>query len=167
MGKPAPLRIDRILPRTEGGSDYRSSALLTPAEAQAVLRVAFLAGEADGRIADEEQDTFHDLSVALRKLTGDDAQMKEDVLEKMLDTLTNSLEKSGIEACLKDAARALARPLAKDLAYKVAVAMSLSDLDRSDSESDFDDQLVAALGLTDEQADTLSGDVYAALEDGE
>jgi tellurite resistance protein len=164
MAKPAPLRIERILPRTSG-TDYRTSALLTPAEAQAVIRVAFLAGEADGRIADEEQDTFHALAVALRTLTGDDPQMKDEVLEKMLDALTNALEKSGIEACLKDAARALSRPLAKDLAYKVAVAMSLSDLDRSDSESDFDDQVVAALGLSDEQADTLSGDVYAALDE--
>lgn len=164
MAKPAPLRVDRVLPRTTE-SEYRKSALLTAAEAQAIIKVAFLAGEADGKIADEEQDTFRDLAAGLRRLAGDDPQLTDEKLEKMLDALTASLEKSGIEACLEEAARALERPLAKDLAYKATVVMSLADLDRSDSETDFDDQVVAALGLTDEQADTLSGDVYAALEE--
>ena len=90
--------------------------------------------------------------------------MKDAALEAMLDGLSDRLRADGIEPCLKDAARALGRPLAKELAYKVSVAMALSDFDRSDAETDFDDQLVAALGLSEEQADALSEDVYAALE---
>ena len=36
--------------------------------------------------------------------------------------------------------------------------------DKSDAEGDFDDELIAALKISEEQADVLAGDVYAALE---
>ena len=158
MPKPT-VEVARVLPRPQAGT-------LTAAEAQAILKVAFLAGEADGSIADEEQNAFSGVASALRKLVAEnDPKMSEESLEKMLDVLTEELDKSGRAPCLEKVAAALSRPLAKDLAYKVAVAMSLSDLDRSDDESEFDDELVAALALSEEHADVLAGDVYAALED--
>ena len=158
MPKPK-VQVARVLPRPQAGT-------LTAAEAHAILKVAFLAGEADHSIADEEQDAFSGVASALRGLVGaSDPKMSEESLEKMLDALTEELDKSGRAPCLEKIASALTRPLAKDLAYKIAVAMSLTDLDRSDDESEFDDELVEALALSEEHADVLAGDVYAALED--
>jgi hypothetical protein len=157
MAKPPSLEIAKVLPSPAPGT-------LTAAEAQAIMKVAFLAGEADGRIADAEQDAFAALCGALRALVGKDASMSEAALEKVLDAFTAKLDASGRKACLTDVVGALGRDLPRDLAYKVAVAMSLTDLDRSDAEGDFDDELVAALKLSEEQADVLAGDVYAALE---
>jgi len=158
MAKPPSIEIATVLPSPAPGT-------LTAAEAHAIMKVAFLAGEADGRIADEEQDAFSGLCKALRALVdAKNAQMTDDALEKTLDAFTAKLDKSGRKACLAEAAGALGRELPRDLAYKVAVAMSLTDLDRSDAEGDFDDELIAALKLSEEQADTLAGDVYAALE---
>jgi tellurite resistance protein len=158
MAKPPSVEIAKVLPAPAAGT-------LTAPEAQAILKVAFLAGEADGRIADEEQDAFSGLCVALRALVGaKDAHMTDEALEKMLDVLTEKLDKSGRAPILAEAATALGRVLPRELAYKVAVGMSLTDLDKSDSEGDFDDELIAALKITEEQADVLAGDVYAALE---
>jgi hypothetical protein len=157
MAKPPSIEIAKVLPSPAAGT-------LTAPEAHAIMKVAFLAGEADGRIADAEQDAFTGLCAALRALVGKDASMGEAALEKTLDAFTEKLDKSGRKACLAEAVGALGRELSRDLAYKVSVAMSLTDLDKSDAESDFDDELVLALKLTEEQADVLAGDVYAALE---
>jgi hypothetical protein len=58
----------------------------------------------------------------------------------------------------------LSRPLARDLAYKIAFALSLCDLDADDDEREYEDELVEAFGIDDEQADALAADVYAALD---
>lgn len=158
MAKPPSVEIAKVLPAPAPGT-------LTAPEAHAILKVAFLAGEADGRIADEEQEAFTGLCVSLRGLVGaKDPQLTEEALEKMLDAFTAKLDKSGRAACLAETTTALGRLLPRELAYKVAVAMSLTDLDKSDSEDDFDDELIASLKLSEEQADVLAGDVYAALE---
>jgi hypothetical protein len=46
----------------------------------------------------------------------------------------------------------------------VAFAMSLCDLDASDDEQAYDDELVEAFGIDDERADALAAEVYAALD---
>ena len=161
MANPPSIHVSRVLPTAGPGT-------LSAREARAILAVAFLAGEADGEIMDEEQDAFSELAVALRGLvTQGDPQMAEAELEQMLDELADRLDESGRAACLPDLARALERDLARDLAYKVAVAMSLADMNRSDDEADFDEVLIVALKLSEEQADILSNDVYAAIEDDE
>ncbi len=155
------LHVERVLPRTGAGT-------LTAPEAHAILGIAFLAGEADGHIADEEQEAFSNVAQALRGLVGEtDARMTEDALEKLLAQLGEDLGASGRAKILERLMPRLERELVRDLAYKVAFAMSISDLDRSDEESDFDAELIEMLGLTEEQADILAGDVYAALEEAE
>src|SRR5579883_3482653 len=109
MAKPPAVQIARVLPKAGAGT-------LTWNEAQAILKVAFLAGEADGRIADEEQDQFSGLAEALRELVApNDAHMTEDALESMLDALTEELDGAGRTKCLAKIAPALSRPLARDL----------------------------------------------------
>jgi hypothetical protein len=158
MATPPNVNVARVLPRTGPGT-------LTAPEARAILTVAFLSTEADDHLADEEEASFREVAAALRKLVGEkDASMSDPKLDAMLEEVAAKLDRDGEEAVLASVVPALERPLARELAYKVAVAMSLADLDKSDDERDFDDALVEALGLSEEQADTLAGDVYAALE---
>ncbi len=132
--KDAPtIPISKVLPRSGPGT-------LTAAEAQALLKIAF---------------------VAVVKETD---QMTDAVLDAALEALGKELDKNGRQATLTKLAASCARPLVRDLAYKVAVAMSLADLEKSDEESDLDEELVQALKLTEEDANSLAQDVYAALE---
>jgi tellurite resistance protein len=150
--------VSRVLPRTGAGT-------LTVVEAQAILKVAFLAGEADARVDDAEEDAFMELARALRGLVSDtDPAMADAALDAMIEGFDEKLEASGRDAALAQTVKDLTRPLTRDLAYKVAVAMSVADMDRADAEADFDDQLLAALGLSEEQASLLTEDVYSALE---
>src|SRR5947207_2917258 len=124
--KPTSVDIARVLPSPAPGT-------LTVDEAQAILKIAFLAGEADGTIADEEQESFSALADSLRKLVSEkEARMSEEALDKLLDDFSDQLDKNGRAACAQTTARVLARDLPKELAYKVAVAMSLADMDRND-----------------------------------
>lgn len=152
------VQVHLVLPRLGAGS-------LTPREAQAILKVAFLAGEADGRVNDEEESSFRGLVKGLRALVAPgDKAMSDDALDEMLGTFGRLVDEKGRDEGVKEIARALERPLVRDVAYKVAVGMSLADMDKSDDESDFDAELMAALNITEEQAGILAGDVYAALE---
>lgn len=157
MTKPPSIQVSLVLPKSGAFS-------LTPKEAVALLKIAFLAGEADGRIADEEQESFKDLAAGLRKLVKESDQMTDAKLDAQLDDFAEEVEKDGREAALKELAKACGRPLVRDVAYKVAVAMSVADMDQSDDESSFDDDLMQALKLSEEQANLLAQDVYAALE---
>jgi hypothetical protein len=152
------VEVQRVLPRLGPGG-------LTAKEAHAILKVAFLAGEADGQIADEEETSFRALAVALRALVAaGDKSMTDAALDKMLASFGEVVDTKGRGEALGEIRFGLERPLAREVAYKVSVAMSLADLDKSDDESDFDADLMDALGITEEQAGILAGDVYAALE---
>jgi hypothetical protein len=156
--EPPKVSISRVLPRTGPGT-------LSSVEAYAILQVAFLAGDADSRIDDAEEDAFAELARSLKGLveTGS-ASMNDDALEGMLDGFDEMIESKGRKAALTLAVKELTRPLTREIAYKVSVAMSVADMDRADAEEDFDDQLLVALGLTEDQASLLTEDVYSALE---
>lgn len=158
-GKPNDsVDVHKVLPRLGAGG-------LTAREAHAILKVAFLAGEADGDVASEEEVGFRDLAVGLRALvTPNDITMTDASLDAMLLKFGAVVDKMGRAEALAEIRMALERPLVKEIAYKVSVAMSLSDMDKSDEESDFDTELMEALGITEDQAGTLAGDVYAALD---
>lgn len=152
------VEVHRVLPRGGAGT-------FTTAEALAILKVAFLAGEADGKVADEEQTSFGAFARALRDLAEPQSNaMSDDALDAALEQFERTSSKLGVKKALASIRADLARPLARDTAYKSAVAMTLADMDRSDAESDFDDDLVEALGLSEDDASTLAQDVYAALE---
>jgi hypothetical protein len=152
------VHVSRVLPRTGDGT-------LTADEARAILAIGYMTGEADARVADEEEDAFVELAHALQGLVGaNDAKMADGALDTMLESLEERIDKNGRDTALAEVVRELGRPLVRELAYKVSVAMSVADLDRSDAEADFDDELLAALGFTEEQASLLTEDVYSALE---
>ncbi len=153
------VAVERVLPRTGPGT-------LTPAEAQGILLVAFLATEADSKVSGEEESSFRAIAKALRGLApAGDPALGNAKLDELIGKTAGDVDRSGRAAVLAKIASTLASPLARELAYKVAIGMSLVDLEKSDEEDDFDSDLIQALGLSEEQADTLAGDVYAALED--
>jgi tellurite resistance protein len=147
--------IERVFPR-EGQ--------LSPPEAQAILQLAFLATEADDDVFDEEHAWFASVVTSLRRLAGTGASMSDEALNAAIDRCADLLDEKGRQDALKPVAAALTRTEAKELGYKVAFAMSLADLETSDEESEFDADVLAALGLSEARADELSEEVYAALE---
>jgi len=135
---------------------------LTPAEAEAVLEIAYLSTVVDGRLTDEELASFAHLAARLRKKPIEGAE-----LDKLLDAFAAHVEHRDVDERLTQLAGALGRDAARRTAYKVAFAMALCDLASSDDEADFDDTLLDVLGIPVGDADELESEVYAALDEPE
>ena len=60
-------------------------------------------------------------------------------------------------------AKTLERPLAKETAYKIALAVGMCDFSSSSAEGDFEEELLDALGIDDDEADRLAAQVYDAI----
>jgi hypothetical protein len=152
------VRVERVLP---------AQANLTAGEADAILEAAYLATVADGHLSGDEEGAFRAVMARLRALTPSAGAPKP-----VTDTdMARTIERFAVR--LDHAARieriavlrlSLERPDARHLAYKVAFAMSLADLEASDEEADFDEELIEAFGLTEDQAAALEGEVYEALD---
>ena len=153
------MHVERVLP---------SQGDFTDAETDAILEVAYLTTAADGRLSDEENESFRAIAARMRGMaSGTPVEVSDPSLDALFERYAMRSDHADIGARLKDLRGALQRPVARDLAYKVAYAMSLCDLETGDAEDELDDLLVAALDLDDESADALAGEVYEALDDGE
>ena len=148
-------------------------------EAEAILEVSYLAMAADRSLRDEEIAAFEMLTRHVLELVGPDsdgyrtqaggaaAGESERRIAERHDRYALALERDGRGERLAMLARSLARPAARDLAYQLAYLMALADLDASEHEAKFDDQLKRALALTDDWAEALADDVLGALDGGE
>ncbi len=154
------IEVHRVLPHGGAGT-------LTADESSAILEVAYLATTADDDLAEEELIAFRGLAQGLRALVAPPpvapATVSDDELDAILDGFAANIEHTDPQVRLTTLAGLLARPIAKETAYKVAFAMALCDLAENDEEADFDDELVAALGLSDDRADELASQVYEAI----
>ncbi len=156
MPKPKAIDIRKILPPLSSGT-------LTVDEARAVLLIGLYACEADGTIVDEEQAAFSGLAGAVRALASPaDAKLTDDALDAMIGEATADLDRNGREPGLARAAKMLDREVARQIAYKVAVALALTDMDQKQGEVEFDAELATMFGLSAEGARTLTSDVYGA-----
>lgn len=154
------VHVERVLP---------PRAELTVGEVDAILEAAYLATAADGRLSPEENEAFRSVAGHLRGIAAGTVKTVSDGdLSKLFErfaTRSDHAERIDRIAALRVQ---LGRPEVRELAYKVAFAMSLCDLEASDDEAEYDEELIEAFGLTDERADALAGEVYAALDaDGE
>lgn len=130
------------------------------AEADAVLEIAYLMTAVDGRLGEEELEAYREIVGAVRG-----TKVKDADIDALLDRFAGNVETAEIA----ERAKALAPRLSaasKDLAFKLAVALSLVDLDASRDEEDLTDLLAEALGIDDEKRDQLTGDVMAAFDAG-
>lgn len=131
------------------------------AHADVLLEIAYLATAADGRLDDDELAAFRGVVARLKN----DASPTDKQLDALLDRFAGNVEHAEIH----DRIRTLAPQLPAELravAFKLAVALSLTDLDTNDDEADLHEALATALGLDAEQVDALTADVYAAFDAG-
>jgi hypothetical protein len=160
MPKPKAIDIRKVLPPLRPGT-------LTVDEARAVLLIGLYACEADGSIADEEQAAFSGLAAAVRELAApSDANLSDGALDAMIGEATADLDRNGREPGLARAGKMLDREVARQVAYKVAIAMALTDMDEKAGEIEFDEELATLFGLAPDAARTLTTDVYTAFQVG-
>jgi hypothetical protein len=136
-----------------------STAALPEHERAAVIEIAFLAVSADRRIQPSEEEALVAFARALDPQHG--RGRVEVLLARGLET-----NRQSSDAQLLEVAARLTTNEAKTLAYKAAYAVAQADLAAADEEFEFDLQLIDALGLTQDAADELAGEVVAALHPG-
>lgn len=134
---------------------------LLPAEIDAVLEVGYLTIACDSELRDEE---LVGLGRVLSKLGGGKAHPGAYLLAETMERFSAYLERDGFDGRLETCAAALSRKSARDIAYKLACALALVDRDLGDREFELDLSLIAALGLTQDEADALAHEVHAALQ---
>ena len=157
MTKNPSLEVGRVLPAV-GNFSVK--------EADAILEVAYLTTAADGRLSEEEYESFRDVASKLRAMAaGSTSAVSDAALNKLFERYAVRLENAERSERIKALCADLQREEARDLAYKVSYAMSLCDLEKSEEEEELDEELIVALGLTGDKADTLAGEVYAALDE--
>ncbi|HEY1957904.1 MAG TPA: hypothetical protein VGH28_19925 [Polyangiaceae bacterium] len=136
-----------------------TGAKLTPAEADAIVEIAYVTIAADRKLDPAEVDAFRAVLERLRAAPVDAAQ-----LDVVLDQMYARVERvgDGLDEHLRALGTTMS-PGARELAYKVAYAMGVADLDTSDEEFELDLQLVDALDLTTDRAEALADEVMSVL----
>lgn len=138
-------------------------ASLKPSTEQAdlLLELAYLATAADGRLDEEELSAFREIAERLHSKALTSAE-----LDKILDRFGANVEHADIVSRVEKIAPALPTDL-RPLAFKLAVGLSVADLDASEDESDLQVILAEALGLDDSAVSELIAEVYGSLDAGE
>jgi hypothetical protein len=133
--------------------------------AEAILEVAYLTMAVDQELRDEELEAF---ALVAGELTGGGERPDERALAKKLDGLGEKLNRTSILERLEKTAASLGddKP-AKLAAYRVASLMALADLDAADREFEFDLDLIATLGLSQDEADEIADQVNQAVTPAE
>jgi hypothetical protein len=154
-----PELIERVVPEKGAGGP-------TPAEIDAIVEIAYLTIAADRRLDELEIGAFRRV---IERLRGQ--PLSDGALDRVLDEMYGRAERArggdeGARGYADERLRALAAKMStasRELAYRVAYAMGLADMDSSDEEFELDLQLVDALELTSERAETLADEVREAL----
>ncbi len=130
--------------------------------AEAILEIAYLTMAVDEELRDEEIDAF---SVIAAIMLGQGADGLDDAaLRAWLDRFSGELDRGTLVDRLEQTVKRLGGDLpARLAAYRVACLMAMSDLDAADREFEFDLDLIAALGLSQEEAEGVLDEVNAAV----
>ena len=145
------------------------SAALQPAEADAILEIAYLTIAADRRLTNEELAAFEVLLDRLRTLSGMTGPVSRATLDATLNDMyaradrARESSRSGYDDAQLQQLGAKLGPAAREIAYKAAYALGLADMDASDEEFELDLQLVDALELSNDRSEELANEVLAAL----
>ncbi|MFO0549666.1 MAG: hypothetical protein U0271_14840 [Polyangiaceae bacterium] len=131
------------------------------AQAEAILEIAYLTMAVDGELRDEEIDAF---SVIAAAMLGGSGKLDDASLRTWLDRFAGNDDRQAISDRLEAAVASLGRDTpARLAAYRAACLMALSDLDAADREFEFDLDLIAALGISQDEADRVVEEVNAAV----
>jgi hypothetical protein len=151
------LPVERVI-------DARELAELRKNEIEAILEVGYLGIACDRKLHDDELEAFAHVAYKLGAGPGDAQNgARRDVMDELLERFATHLDREGTDGRLDACAAALASGASRRVAYKVACALALSDMDAADREFEFDLALIAALGLTQDEADSLASDVHEAF----
>ncbi|MEJ7732163.1 MAG: hypothetical protein WKG00_23510, partial [Polyangiaceae bacterium] len=137
---------------------------LSQPELEALLEAAYLVVSSDRQLREEEE-------AALGRIADRLAEQNRAVggpgiappLENLLVELGERKNRDGQNGRIEAVAAALPRPTTRALAYRVACAISLSDLETHDREFEIDLALISALGLPQETADEIAAEVQESL----
>lgn len=129
--------------------------------ADVLLELAYLTAAVDGRLHDEELTAFGQIVGRLRGK----APTSSDI-DALLDRFGGNVEYAEIEERIQKIAPTLPEDL-RPVAFKLAVGLSVADLDASDEEGDLQALLAEVLGLNDASVDELTAEVYASLDAGD
>jgi hypothetical protein len=132
---------------------------IDPEHVDVILELSYLTTAADGRLDDDEIASFRTI---VEKLRG---SVKPADLDKLFDRYGGNVEHAEIEDRIKAIAPKLPAPL-RDVAFKLAVGLSVADLDANEDESELVALLAETLGFDDDKVDTLTAEVYAGLDAG-
>jgi tellurite resistance protein len=133
---------------------------ISAAHADVLLELCYLTSAVDGRLDDEEIASFQEIVTRLR------GSAKPAEMDALFERFGGNVEHAEIEARIRTIAATLPKPLA-DVAFKLAVGLSVADLDASEDESDLLVTLAEAFAFDDEKVETLTAEVYASLDAGE
>lgn len=137
-----------------------NSAGLTSAEIDAVLEIGYLTIACDRELSHEELERLGQLSLSLSSPTIEgESALGASILTEAVERFASYFERDGIDGRLEICAAVLSRRLARDIAYKAACALALADSKIDDREFELDLSLIAALGLTQDEADALADEV--------
>ena len=138
--------------------------------AESILEIAYLTMAVDEDLRDEEIEAFSVIAAAMLqpKRTSTGEALDDLALRDWLDKFAGQLDRATIQDRLEAAVKSLGGDHAAKLAsYRVACLMAMSDLDAADKEFEFDLQLIAALGIGQEEADAIADEVNAAITPAE
>lgn len=132
--------------------------------AEAILEIAYLTMAVDEHLRDEEIDAF---SVIAAIMLGH--KLDDNALRTWLDRFAEGeVDRESVQKRLEVSVASLGKDTAAKLAaYRVACLMAMSDMDAADREFEFDLDLIAALGITQDDADRIIEEVNIAVSPSE
>ncbi len=143
----------------------------TPAEAEAMLEIAYLTGAANGSLSRDELRSFRRLAHTLAERTEHDTPPagRADAaviapLEELLDRCEAASRGVEVSVRLSQLAKSLEREGARRAAYRAAYALAISDLETNEHEEELEADLATALGLLDD-VQALRNEVLGAVDD--
>lgn len=128
-------------------------------KAEAILEIAYLTMAVDEQLRDEEIDAFSVIAAAMLGHKLDD-----NALPAWLDRFAEGVDRDSVQNRLEQCVASLGKDTAAKLAaYRVACLMAMSDMDAADREFEFDLDLIAALGISQDDADRVVDEVNTAV----
>ncbi len=135
--------------------------------AESILEIAYLTMAVDEDLRDEEIEAFSVIAASMLQPNRGSASaeaLDDAALRDWLDKFAGQLDRATIQDRLEAAVKSLGdNHAAKLAAYRAACLMAMADLDAHDREFEFDLQLIATLGVSQDEADTIVDEVNQAV----
>jgi hypothetical protein len=159
------IPADMLRRLVTGGEGRRAPAPISPADADRIFEIAWLTVTADGNVADEEIQALRVVGGQIHALAGGpaDEELSDDVIDEIEERAASLDSAEDVAARLQVLGKGLSSNAERHLAYKLARALMMSDLSVNDDEDAFMGDLLDALGISDDVAESLDAEVDDVL----